>query len=179
MGVFKQKVLFTKKECENIVKTYNCLPITGSMKNQNSAYMWRTLDKKTDDWILNRIINWISDEVEYKIQWDNNKDTDEFYFQSYKKGDKFGKHDDNIHNRVYTIGVLLNNKFKGGNFLVDVTPHNSVLFENIIGNCYLMESNLKHELEEITDGERHIILVFLKNSQIKFVNKFNGLSKVI
>lgn len=179
MELFKEKVLFTEKECEKIIETYKCLPMHGSMKNHNSAYMWRTLNKIEDMWILDRILNWVKDEISYTIEWDDNKNKDEFYFQSYKKGDKFGKHDDNIHNRVYTIGVLLNDKFEGGNFLVDVTSNNSVLFKNIIGNCYLMSSNLKHELEEITDGERHIILVFLKNSQIKFIDKFTGLSKLL
>ena len=128
---------------------------------------------------MDRFIDWISSEIGCEIVWDANRNSDEFYFQTYKKGDKFEKHTDNSYDRVYTIGLLLNNKFKGGNFLVDVTPDNSVLFKNVIGNCYIIESMLKHELEEITEGERHIVLVFIKNSQIKFAEKFDGLHKII
>ena len=179
MGLFKHKVLFTEEECENIIKAYSSLPAHGSIKNRSSAYMWQNLHKVENWWILERFINWIQNETGHKVDWDSNKTIDEFYFQTYKKGDKFEKHDDNKYDRVYTIGLLLNNKFEGGNFLVDVTPDNSVLFKNVIGNCYIIESMLKHELEEITEGDRHIVLVFFKRSQIKFGNILNELPKLI
>ena len=179
MGLFKQKVLFTEEECEHIIKTYSSLPSDGSIKKSSSSYEWRTLSKSKDEWILDRFIDWISTEIGCEIVWDANRNSDEFYFQTYKKGDKFEKHTDSSYDRVYTIGLLLNNKFKGGNFLVDVTPDNSVLFKNVIGNCYIIESMLKHELEEITEGERHIVLVFIKNSQIKFAETLDGLPKII
>ena len=179
MGLFKQKVLFTEEECENILKTYSSLSPHGSIKNSKSAYMWQNLHKVENWWVLERLINWIESETGHKIEWNSNRSVDEFYFQTYKKGDKFEKHADNKYGRLYTVGLLLNNKFEGGNFLVDVTPNNSVLFKNVIGNCYIIESMLKHELEEITEGERHIILVFFKNSQIKFAETLDGLPKII
>ena len=179
MGLFKQKVLFTEEECRDIINAHSSLPNHGSIKDKNSAYMWRNLHKIEDDWILKRFISWAEDEIGYEIEWNNNIDSDEFYFQTYKKGDRFGKHTDNKHNRAYTLGLLLNNKFEGGDFLVDVTPNNSVLFKNVIGNCYIIESNLKHELKEIIEGERHIVLVFFKNSQIKFTERLNELQKLI
>jgi hypothetical protein len=179
MGLFEQEVLFTSEECESIIKRYSSLEPDDSIKNSTSSYEWKNLHKVEDGWILDRFINWASNKIGCEIQWDNNRNTDEFYFQTYKKGDKFGKHTDNGYDRAYTIGLLLNNKFEGGNFLVDVTPDNSVSFKNVIGNCYIIESMLKHELKEITEGERHIVLVFIKNSQIKFADKFDMLHKII
>ncbi len=179
MGLFIQKVLFTEEECESIIKTYSSLPSDGSIKKSNSSYEWRTLSKLEDGWILNRFINLLKNEIGCEVDWDANRNSDEFYFQTYKKGDKFEKHIDSSYDRVYTAGLLLNNKFEGGDFLVDVTPNNSVLFKNVIGNCYIIESMLTHELKEITEGERHIILVFFKNSQIKFIKALDGLHKII
>lgn len=179
MGLFRQKVLFTDEECENIIKTYNYLPSDGSAKNHNFAFRWKNLSKKEDGWILNRIIDWLKSETGHVVEWDNDRNGDEFYFQSYKKGDKFEKHADNMHDRVYTVGLLLNNDFEGGDFLVDVTPNNSSLFKNVIGNCYIIESILNHELKEITNGERHIILIFFKKYQIKFAESLSGLHKLI
>jgi hypothetical protein len=42
-----------------------------------------------------------------------------------------------------------------------------VLFDNKIGNCYFFEAKHEHELMEIINGTRHIILAFFNKQQIK------------
>jgi hypothetical protein len=177
MRLFKEKVLFTKDECDSIINQH--LPFTRDFVNKGCSYTSIPIDKTDNRWILDRIIKWIEDEVKFDIDWDNNTDFDEFYFQSYKVGDKFEKHDDNVYNRVYTAGLLLNDGFEGGNFLVDTTPNNPVSFKNVIGNCYVIESMLKHEVTEITEGCRSVIILFIKHSQIKFAESLNELPKLI
>ena len=129
--------------------------------------------------ILDRIIEWIEDEVKCHIDWDNSTVLDEVYFQSYKVGDKFGRHDDNVYNRVYTAGLLLNDEFGGGEFIVDVSSDNRKVFESKIGNCYVIESMLKHEVTEITEGCRNVVIIFFKHSQVKFAEALNELPKLI
>jgi hypothetical protein len=177
MGLFKEKVLFTKDECDSIINQY--LPSTSEFVNKGCSYASIPIDKTDNRWILDRIIKWIEEEVNCDIDWDNNTSFDEVYFQSYKIGDKFGKHDDNVYNRVYTAGLLLNDGFDGGNFLVDTTFDNSVSFKNVIGNCYVIESMLKHEVTEITKGCRSVIIVFIKHSQINSAEAMNELPKII
>jgi len=177
MGLFKEKILFTKDECDSIINQYSLS--TRDFVNKGCSYTSIPIDKNDNRWILDRFIKWIEDEVNCHIDWDNNPDFDEFYFQSYKVGDKFEKHDDNVYNRVYTAGLLLNDGFDGGEFIVDISSDKGKSFENKIGNCYVIESMLKHEVTEITEGCRSVIIIFFKQSQIQFNEKIIGLQKII
>jgi hypothetical protein len=179
MGLFKQKVLFTKEECDSILESYDNIPIVGHVGNKHSTYRWINLDKTINRWILDRFIKWIESEVSCKIKWDSNEDRDEFYFQTYEIGDKFNIHHDSVANRIYTAGLLLNDNFEGGNFLVNTHSKDYELFENKIGNCYIIESLLKHQLTEILDGKRRVILIFFKKSQIEFNKNVIGLQKIM
>jgi hypothetical protein len=177
MRLFKEKVLFTKDECDSIINQH--LPFTRDFTNKGCSYSSIRIDKTDNRWILDRIIKWIEDEVTCNIDWDNNTLLDEVYFQSYKVGDKFGRNDDNVYNRVYTAGLLLNDGFDGGEFIVDVSSDERKVFESKIGNCYVIESMLKHEVTEITEGCRNVVIVFFKHSQVKFAEVLNELPKLI
>jgi hypothetical protein len=177
MGLFKEKILFTKDECDSIINQY--LPFASEFVNKGCSYASIPIDKTNNRWVLDRIIKWIEEEVNCDIDWDNNTSFDEVYFQSYKIGDRFGKHDDKVYDRVYTTGLLLNDSFDGGEFIVDVSFDERRAFENKIGNCYVIESMLKHEVTEITKGCRSVIIIFIKHSQINFDKALNRLPKLI
>jgi len=165
-----QKVLFTKEECELILKLYNDKPINEKENNHNMSYSAKIMTHENDEWILNRIIEWVENELNIKVNWNDGK-MKEFYLQSYQTGDKFKKHNDNKHNRVYGAGLLLNDNFLGGEFIVDINKNTSVTFDNMVGNCYLFESYLYHEVKEITKGNRSVVLIFLEGSQLLFKRK--------
>ena len=165
-----QKVLFTKEECELILKLYNDKPINEKENNHNMSYSAKIMTYENDSWILDRIIEWVEKELNIKIDW-NKSDIKEFYLQSYQVNDKFKKHNDNKHNRVYGAGILLNDNFLGGDFVVDINKNESITFNKLSGNCYLFESCLNHEVKEITDGNRDIILIFFRESQLSFKRK--------
>jgi predicted 2-oxoglutarate/Fe(II)-dependent dioxygenase YbiX len=167
MIIFKQKILFTEEECELILKKYIDTPINKIEDTDTMKYKSKDIDYNVDKWILDRFINWVENELNIKIELSNSKEF-EFYLQSYKAGDLFVKHIDNSYNRVFACGLLLNNTFKGGEFVV-YTPNDEImLFNNTIGNCYLFEANLAHEVKEIIEGNRSVILIFFRNSQITF-----------
>lgn len=177
MQIFKQKVLFTEAECNRILNLYHNTSLDGYSKTKSSTYGWINLDEIANKWILERFINWVEFEVNCKVNWGDDI-KNEFYFQKYETGDKFEKHTDAKHNRIYTTGLLLNNDFSGGEFVVD-TSNNTEVFENKVGNCYMIESILEHQLKEIIKGTRSIVLIFFKKSQIKFNEPSSQLQKII
>jgi hypothetical protein len=166
MQILNQKILFTKEECDSIINTYTNLPINGTGGATFQKYVYRNLNYETHGWIVDRFANWVETEANCKIDWLASP-IKEFYLQTYEVGDRFMKHDDSKYDRLYSVGLLLNDGFSGGDFIVDVNKNESVLFDNKIGNCYFFESRYQHELMEITNGTRHIILVFFKKQQVK------------
>jgi Rps23 Pro-64 3,4-dihydroxylase Tpa1-like proline 4-hydroxylase len=170
MLTLKQEVLFSKKECDLILKKYATKPIDGNQIHESSvSYTYKNMNDVEDRWILDRFILWISKELDITIDWENTE-TNEFYLQTYVKGDKFNKHSDSIHNRLYGLGLLLNDDFEGGEFVIENIFNNTETFnfQKITGNCYFFESIYEHELHEIKEGIRNIVLVFFKKSQIKY-----------
>ena len=164
---FNQKILFTREECDLIIENHINLPIARKEAHSHMGYTYRNVNYKEYQWIVNRFINWIEEQENCKVNWVN-ENSSEFYFQSYEVGDKFNKHDDNINDRYYTAGLLLNDTFDGGEFIVDVINNTSIQFKKNIGNCYFFESNMEHELKEIVSGNRNIILIFFHKKNIKF-----------
>jgi hypothetical protein len=171
MQVLNQKILFTKEECDDIINTYTSLPITGTGDDTFQKYVYRDVNYETHGWIIERFIKWIETETSCKIEWGLSTHK-EFYFQTYIAGDKFMKHNDSKYDRLYSVGLLLNDEFSGGDFIVDISKNQSMLFDNTVGNCYFFEARHEHELKEVTNGIRHIILVFFKKQQVTLnINK--------
>jgi hypothetical protein len=166
MQILNQKILFTKEECDSIINTYTNLPITGTGGASFQKYVYRDVNYETHGWVVDRFVKWVESETNCKIDWFSSLHR-EFYFQTYILGDRFLKHNDNNHDRLYSVGLLLNDEFSGGTFIVDINKNESVLFDNKIGNCYFFEAKHEHELMEITNGIRHVILVFFKKQQVK------------
>jgi hypothetical protein len=166
MQILNQKILFTKEECDSIINTYTNLPISGTGNDTFQKYVYRNVNYETHGWIIDRFAKWIESEANCKIDWLASP-MQEFYFQTYVVGDKFMKHDDSKYDRLYSVGLLLNDEFTGGDFILDINKKESVLFDNTIGNCYFFEAMYLHELMEITSGTRHIILVFFNKHQVK------------
>lgn len=165
-----QKILFTKEECDLILNQYGDKPIDDKEDNHNMSYSSKFMTYENDKWILNRFIEWIGYELNINVDW-NKSELKEFYLQNYQKGNKFKKHNDNKHNRLYGAGLLLNDDFLGGDFIVDINKNTSITFNKIIGNCYLFKSCLTHEVKEIIDGNRNVVLIFFKESQLQFKRK--------
>lgn len=170
MSVVKQKILFTKEECDLILKKYINKPVDGNQVEKNNiSYTYRIVNDIEERWILERLILWIREELNVDVEWDIS-DHKEFYLHTYVKGDKFDRHNDNTHDRVYGLGLLLNDEFEGGRFVVDTNnPRDETFnFEKIVGNCYIFGSAYEHQLYEIKEGVRNVILLFIKKSQLKY-----------
>ena len=158
--ILKEKILFSKEECESII-SYNDTHITN----------WRMGDRKYNSQPINYSLNtkWLFDklktffEEQSKIQIKKNKEV--IHFHKFVKGDWFGKHNDIRDNRLYAVGVLLNDDFEGGDFKL-YNP-NEIILNRVIGNTYLFDVRIDHKITPILEGERYSLLWFLENKHIK------------
>jgi len=158
--LLKEKILFTREECESIL-SYS----TNFSKN------WEKNDRKYSSqlinyslevkWLFNRLIEFTEAVSDIKIK----KIKEMIHFHKFVKGDWFDKHNDVLDNRMYAIGVLLNDNFEGGDFKL-YNPIEQTL-NKVVGNTYLFDVRIEHEITPILDGERFSLLWFLQKENIK------------
>jgi hypothetical protein len=158
--ILKEKILFSKEECESIIsyndthitnwimgdRKYNSQPINYSLKTQ---------------WLFDKLKKFV--ETETEIEFRSIKK--QIHFHKFTKDDWFGKHNDVRNRRLYAIGVLLNDNFEGGDFKL-YNP-NQIILDKVIGNTYLFDVRIDHEITPILEGERYSLLWFLQNGHIK------------
>ncbi len=158
--ILKQKILFSEEECKSII-SYNDTHITNWImddRKYNSQPINYSLETK---WLFDKLKDFVERETNIEIR--TIKKT--IHFHKFTKGDWFGKHNDIRDNRLYAVGVLLNDDFSGGNFKL-YNP-NEIILNKLVGNTYLFDVKIDHEITHILDGERHSLLWFLQNEHIK------------
>lgn len=157
----KQKILFNDSECvliKNLIK--------------NNIQNWELMDRKYNsqqinytkqtEWIFEKLKEFVETVTDIKIK----KIKKTIHFHKFIKGDWFDKHNDLREGRIYAIGVLLNNNFDGGDF--KLYGSNEIILNKIIGNTYIFDVSIEHEITRIVDGERYSLLWFLEKEHIKF-----------
>jgi hypothetical protein len=158
--IIRQRKIFTNEECQTI--------IFGGDKNIRD---WDLNDRKYDSesiefsedtkWIFERLKDFFETETELEIS----KIKQQINLHKFKKGDWFGLHDDVRANRLYAVGVLLNDNFEGGDF--NLYNPSVYTLNKVIGNSYIFDVRIKHEITPILDGDRHSLLWFLQNEHLK------------
>ena len=155
-----QKVLFTGDECKTIINL-----------NKNKSQSWEDSDRLYESlliqynsetmWLFDRLKSFFEDVTQ--IQMPNlNKD---IHYHIFKKDNYFGLHSDDLTNRMYSMGVLLNDNFEGGDFIL--YDKNNLTLNKTIGNAYIFDVSIKHEITKIINGERYSIIWFITNDNIK------------
>ena len=158
--ILKEKILFSKEECNSIM-LYNETDITNWIvgdRKYNSQPINYSLETK---WLFDKLKKFV--ETETKIKFRSIKK--QIHFHKFTKGDWFEKHNDVRDNRVYAVGVLLNDGFEGGDF--KLYNANEIILDKVIGNTYLFDVRIDHEITPILEGERYSLLWFLQNEHIK------------
>jgi hypothetical protein len=158
--MIKEQVLFSKKECDlilNIIKT--------------DTQIWNFKDRKYHSQPITYLLEtkWLFDKLKKFFEEQSNiiikKNKEVIHFHKFVKGDWFDKHNDVRDRRLYAVGVLLNDEFEGGDFKL-YTP-NEVVLDKVIGNTYIFDVRIEHEITPILKGERYSLLWFLQNEHIK------------
>ena len=149
---------------------FECLTILDFVKSNqqkwklfNREYEYYAIDYSLETmWLFEKLSSFFEENINLKIK----KLKPQIHFHKFKEGDWFGKHNDIRDNRAYAVGVLLNDNFDGGDFKF-YNPTEQTL-NKIVGNTYLFDVRIEHEITPITKGERYSLLWFLQNEHIKF-----------
>lgn len=157
----KQKILFSENECNSILNLLKTNLQKWSFKDRNfNSY---AIDYTSEtSWLFDKLKIFVETETDIKII----KNKKQIHFHKFIEGDWFGKHNDIRDNRVYAVGVLLNDTFSGGDFKL-YNP-NEVILNKTTGNTYIFDVRIEHEITPITEGERYSLLWFLQNEHLKF-----------
>lgn len=159
--ILKQKNIFSNNECDSIIQ----------LEKGNEQY-WYYGDRSytsysliynnETDWIFNRLKEFVEKTANVKII----KLKKEIHFHKFVKNDKFELHTDLVQNRVFAVGVSLNENYDGGDF-VCYNP-NKIIIDKSVGNTYLFDVQIKHEIKKVLSGIRYSLLWFLQKEHLKF-----------
>ena len=158
--ILKEKILFNKEECESII-SYNETHITNwrmGDRKYNSQPINYSLETK---WLFDKLRNFVEGETNVRIR--TIKKT--IHFHKFTKGDWFGKHNDIRDDRVFAVGVLLNDGFEGGDF--KLYDSSETIINKQTGNTYIFDVKIDHEITPILNGERYSLLWFLQNEHLE------------
>jgi hypothetical protein len=163
--LIKQKILFSKEECELIINLLKINQKDWKMGDRNYKSQPINYSLETN-WLFDKLKDFVERETNIEIRTIKKR----IHFHKFTKGDWFGKHNDVRDNRLYAVGVLLNNDFEGGDFKL-YNP-NEIILDKVIGNTYLFDVRIDHEITSILEGERYSLLWFLQSEHVKFdINK--------
>jgi hypothetical protein len=158
--ILKEKILFSKEECESIV-SYNNTHITNWLMSDRKYHSQPIPYSLETKWLFDKLKTFFEEQSNIPIK----KNKEEIHFHKFVKADWFGKHNDVREKRLYAVGVLLNDNFEGGDFKL-YNP-NEIILDKVIGNTYIFDVRIEHEITPILEGERYSLLWFLENEHIK------------
>lgn len=163
--ILKEKILFNQTECKSIIE-YATLDYT-NWKMNDREYSSKSIHHSVETkWLFDKLKTFFELETGLKII----KTKEEIHFHKFIKGDWFGLHNDVREKRLFALGVLLDDKFEGGDFKL-YNPNEYTLNKKI-GNTYIFDVNIKHEITPILTGIRYSLLWFIDNNSIKInINK--------
>jgi predicted 2-oxoglutarate/Fe(II)-dependent dioxygenase YbiX len=157
-----QSVIFTKEECEYLIGLKNEYPLLGDNGRwdifENFKYKYYHLIGDKIDWVINRLCDFFESQTNLKIHSKPNK----LNLHHYTNGDQFGKHIDTGNPiKEWNIGIILNENFEGGDYIIYDQYNNPIYIDKKIGNVCIYQSQIPHEVTPITNGERWAIAMFI------------------
>jgi hypothetical protein len=173
--ILKEKILFSKEECDIIISYAEqwhdreiSVEYEGKQNKVGGKMLSNTLIWNNENmWFVERILDWVNNLPNIKKIMNNNIFA---AYRNYKTGDFFIKHDDHIKNgaaRIYTIGVHLNSKddFTGGDFKI-YNGNNETIIDFKTGKVYIIVSSTPHSVELITSGNRITLMLFVEKQNL-------------
>lgn len=171
--MLNQKILFTKEECDSIIKLSNKYQLLGSNGRwdefDNFKYKFYTLNSITDtSWIIERLCNYFEEAT--NLQMFSKPIT--LNLHHYTIGDEFGKHIDKGNPiKEWNIGIILNKNYEGGDYIIYDVDDNPIIVDKEIGNVCFYQSQTPHEVTPIISGERWTIAMFIAKFRMYPPNK--------
>jgi hypothetical protein len=157
-----EKVLFSKKECDKIIEIHKVN--SQKWKNYDREYKsFSIILNEETEWIFSRMKAFFEEESGIVMHTIKN----EVHFHVFETNDWFGIHNDLRDNRLFSLGVLLNDDFEGGDFKL-YNP-NEIKLNKEKGNSYLFDVGISHEVTPIKNGVRYSLIWFIQNTNIKTI----------
>lgn len=165
-----EKILFSDSECnylidyrDNVLQTCD----DGNYPNRTDVnYSQWTVERNNDlEFVYKRIEKFVQEKFNVEVTNFN----EEGWIYEYSLNDGYVMHTDNVFNRKFTIGIQLNEEYKGGDLEVEIDGKIKTV-KKIKGNCYVFESYLMHGVKPITEGNRYNFLTFMKKYNYKNLN---------
>lgn len=125
-------------------------------------------------WLFQKLLNWFTSVTNIGTKDYTNSPVDDpinellLTIHGYGPDDRFDKHVD-IHpgvfsNRMYNIGVQLNDDYEGGEFIVWNEKDEELIIPKVAGTAVAYDIRFWHEIKPITSGTRwSIVFPVLKN----------------
>ena len=154
-----QKVIFTEEECNQIIN-FSKIDYTNWDIKDRKYQSYAITHNENTEWLFDRLKQFFEVETNQKIK--NIKKT--IHFHVFLNGSWFDVHNDERDNRVYGVGVLLNDNFTGGDF--KFYDEKNTTLDKVQGNAYIFNVEINHEITPIVDGIRYSILWFLQRENI-------------
>ena len=158
-----QSILFTKEECDYIIGLKEKYPLLGENGRwdefDNFRYKFYTLEYESDiDWIIKRLCDFFESQMGLNIFTRPTK----LNLHYYTEGDEFGKHiDTGTPIKEWNVGIILNEDFEGGDYLIFDENDEPIIIDKQIGNVCIYQSQIPHQVTPITKGERWTIAMFI------------------
>jgi len=166
--MLKQKILFTKEECNKIIELKNKYSLLGDNGRWEEFYDFRykfyTLEYASDiDWAIERLCDFFESQIGLNIFVRPTK----LNLHHYTEGDEFGKHiDTGTPIKEWNVGIILNEDFHGGDYLVFDENDEPIVIDKKIGNVCIYQSQTPHQVTPITKGERWAVAMFIHKFRI-------------
>jgi predicted 2-oxoglutarate/Fe(II)-dependent dioxygenase YbiX len=155
-----EKVLFTKEECDKIINLKK--DTLQKWKNNDREYFSESIkfDNGTE-WIFLKLKKFFEEEYGSSMV----KLKEEIHFHKFTKNNWFGVHNDTRDNRLFSVGVLLNDDFEGGDF--KLYKDGETTLNKKTGNSYIFDVSISHEVTPINFGNRYSLIWFIQNNHIR------------
>lgn len=125
-------------------------------------------------WLFQKLLNWFTSATGLQTKDYTDSPVEERQFellltiQGYSEGDRFDKHVDiqpgAYSNRMYNIGVQLNDEYEGGEFVIWNEKDEEIIFPKEAGTAVAYDIRFWHQIKPITSGTRwSIVFPVLKN----------------
>lgn len=162
--IIEQKKLFNPEECKEIIylSKINHQKWDSSDRKYNSASI---VYNDHSEWIYNKLKKFFEDASGQNL-FTLKK---EIHFHTFDEDDKFDLHNDALDRRIFSVGVLLNDDFVGGDFNL-YTP-SKITLDKVRGNCYIFDASISHEITPILSGKRNSLIWFIQDNHVKVVPK--------
>ena len=169
--MLNQKIIFTLDECVEIInyhKEIDNIYDSSKEKRLHVNYLaYNIPNNQKYGWVFERILNFFIESTSLKID----KTPEIIHLHRYQLNSEFIKHHDkNKPERMWNVGVQLNDQYTGGdlNLFYDET----ITVNKGIGTSYIFKPEIYHEVTRVTSGERWNLILFLHHNNI-----VNDLSK--